>query len=146
MFLPFYPLVINMVLMSSSVAQSLGSAFLLPIAQSVFQNELWRSLRQFAPNLDPQAVVAAGANNEAIPSFPQASQRGIIQSYQAALRSAFVIGVPFAGVALLVSFPMPRFRYYDGSKKLAAEPALGQSEKAHNTSAGVKRDNEKTSG
>ncbi|KAI0199361.1 putative gliotoxin efflux pump [Astrocystis sublimbata] len=98
-------------------AQSLGSAFLLPIAQSVFQNKLLQALQQFIPELDPQMVLSAGASSEAIAKFPIATQRGIIQSYDNALRSAFVIGVPFAGIAMLVAFFMPWFRYYDPSKK-----------------------------
>ncbi|KAI1121989.1 putative gliotoxin efflux pump [Nemania abortiva] len=110
-------------------AQSLGSAFLLPTAQSVFQNKLLQALRRYVPNLDPLVVLSAGANSEAIAQFPKASQAGILQSYRSALRSAFVIGVPFAGVALLVSFFMPWFRYHDASKKPTAETASSQVEK-----------------
>ncbi|KAI0870190.1 putative gliotoxin efflux pump [Hypoxylon argillaceum] len=109
-------------------AQSLGSAFLLPTAQSVFQNELLQALRRFVPDLDPLMVLSAGANSEAIAEFPKASQAGILQSYRSALRSSFVIGVPFAGIALLVSLFMPWFRYHDASKP-ATETASSHVEK-----------------
>ncbi|KAI8627248.1 putative gliotoxin efflux pump [Xylariaceae sp. FL1651] len=115
-------------------SQSLGSAFLLPVAQSVFQNELLQALRRFVPDLDPLVVLSAGANSEAIASFPKAS-RGIIQSYNSALQSSFVIGVPFAGVALLVSFFMPWFRYHNASKP-TTETAPGLSEKANAAEGG----------
>ncbi|KAH9904693.1 putative gliotoxin efflux pump [Xylariomycetidae sp. FL2044] len=101
-------------------SQSMGSAFLLPTAQAVFQNELTKALRRFVPGIDPLAVISAGANNEAISSFPVESFEGIVHSYSTALRSTFAIGVPFAGVALLVSFFMPWFRYHDASKKTTA--------------------------
>ncbi|KAI0116204.1 putative gliotoxin efflux pump [Hypoxylon sp. NC0597] len=116
--------------------QSMSSAFILPTAQAVFQNELLRALRQFVPDINLLAVLSAGANSEAISSFPIASQGGILQSYSSALRSTFVIGIPFAGMALLVSFFMPWFKYHDASKKPTAEPALDQSEKGNATEGG----------
>ncbi|KAI2615579.1 putative gliotoxin efflux pump [Hypoxylon sp. NC1633] len=109
--------------------QSMSSAFILPTAQAVFQNELLKALRQFAPDIDPLVVLSAGANSEAISNFPRMSQGGIVQSYNSALRSTFVIGIPFAGAALLVSFFMPWFRYHDASNKPAAKPGLAQSER-----------------
>ncbi|KAI1416786.1 putative gliotoxin efflux pump [Hypoxylon sp. FL1857] len=109
--------------------QSMSSAFILPTAQAVFQNELLKALRQLVPDVNPLAVLSAGATSEAISSFPSASQGGILQAYNSALRSTFVTGVPFAGVALLVSFFMPWFRYHDASKEPTAEPALAQLEK-----------------
>ncbi|KAK8037664.1 MFS general substrate transporter [Apiospora marii] len=97
-------------------SQSMGSAFLLPTAQSVFQNQLLKALRLSAPDIDPSVVLSAGASSEAISSLPSASLGGIIQSYTNALRFAFAIGIPFAGVACFVSFFMPWFRYQDASK------------------------------
>ncbi|KAK8022522.1 Bcmfs1 [Apiospora rasikravindrae] len=97
-------------------SQSIGSAFLLPTAQSVFQNQLLKALRRFAPDIDPSLVLSAGASNEAIMSLPASSLGGIVRSYTRALRFAFAIGVPFAGVALCVGFFMPWFRYQDASK------------------------------
>ncbi|KAF2117287.1 putative efflux pump antibiotic resistance protein [Lophiotrema nucula] len=98
-------------------AQSISSGFLLPTAQAVFQNKLLHALRDLVPQIDPMIVIAAGANSKAIESFPMSSMPGIIKSYDRALRSTFAIGIPFAGVALLVSFFMPWFRYHDASKK-----------------------------
>lgn len=81
----------------------MGSAFLLPTAQAVFQNQLHKALRQFAPDIDPLVVLAAGADSGAISSLPSASLGGIMQSYINALRYMFSIGIPFAGIALFVN-------------------------------------------
>ncbi|KAK7917793.1 hypothetical protein PG985_011401 [Apiospora marii] len=101
---------------STATSISMGSAFLLPTAQSVFQNQLLKALRLSAPDIDPSVVLSAGASSEAISSLPSASLGGIIQSYTNALRFAFAIGIPFAGIACFVSFFMPWFRYQDASK------------------------------
>ncbi|KAF2016944.1 MFS general substrate transporter [Aaosphaeria arxii CBS 175.79] len=96
-------------------AQSMGSAFLLPVAQAVFQNEIIKSLGQLVPDLDPLFVLAMGASNEAISGLPKANVGGVILSYGSALSSTFVIGVPFAGVALIVSLFMPWFNYHEAT-------------------------------
>ncbi|KAI1775688.1 putative gliotoxin efflux pump [Hypoxylon cercidicola] len=125
-------------------SQSMSSAFILPTAQAVFQNELMKALRQFAPDINPLAVLSAGANSEAISGFPRASQGGIVHGYNSALRFTFAIGIPFAGVALLASFFMPWFRYYDASKKPTAETALTQQEKGDAMEGGKGEENKKT--
>ncbi|KAI1652829.1 major facilitator superfamily domain-containing protein [Daldinia decipiens] len=124
-------------------SQSLSSAFILPAAQAVFQKELMKALRQFVPDINPLVVFSAGANSEAIASFPRASQGGIVQGYSSALRSTFAIGIPFAGVALLVSFFMPWFRYYNASQKPTAETALTQLEKVDAMGGGNGGENKK---
>ena len=126
---PFDDIPTTDLLMYSRVAQSLGSAFLLPTAQAVFQNELLEALQQFVPDDDPMLILSAGANSEAIANFPKASIGGIVKSYNAALRSTFAIGIPFAGVALLISFFMPWFKYHSASKSPSTETALKPAEK-----------------
>ncbi|KAI1758727.1 putative gliotoxin efflux pump [Hypoxylon sp. FL1150] len=108
--------------------QSMSSAFILSTAQAVFQNEPLKALRQLVPDIDPLAVLSAGANSEAISNFLRASQGGILQSYDSALRPTFGIGIPFAGVALLVSFFMSWWRYHDASKKTPPETEMNHAE------------------
>lgn len=122
----------------------MGSAFLLPTAQAVFQNQLLKALYQFAPDVDPLVVLAAGANSEAISSLPSASLGGIVQSYSSALRHTFAIGIPFAGIALLVSFFMPWFKYHSAANKPAANTALGQVEKGDAVENGKSADRKET--
>lgn len=107
----------------------MGSAFLLPTAQAVFQNQLRKALREFAPDIDPLVVLAAGADSEAILSLPSASLEGVMQSYIGALRYTFAIGIPFAGIALLVSLFMPWFRYHSAANKPTANESLAQAGK-----------------
>ncbi|KAG8162085.1 hypothetical protein KVR01_007850 [Diaporthe batatas] len=124
-------------------AQSMGSAFLLPTAQAVFQNQLIKALREFAPEMNPLVVLAAGANSEAISSLPTASHGGILQSYAMALRLTFAIGIPFAGIALLVSLFMPWFKYHSAADKPTANKPSGQAEKGSEVDSGkVTGDNE----
>lgn len=109
-----------------AISQSMGSAFLLPTAQAVFQNELLKAMRQFVPDIVPLVVLSAVANNNAISSLPKECLGGIVQSSKMALKSTFAIGILFAGMALMVSFFMPWFRYHDASTKPAAEETLSQ--------------------
>jgi hypothetical protein len=74
-------------------------------------------LRQIVPEMDPMLVLSAGANSNAIASLPQEDIAGTMESYSRALRSTFAIGIPFAGMAFIVSFFMPWFKYADASKK-----------------------------
>jgi hypothetical protein len=96
---------------------------MLPAAQAVFQNQLVKWLREIVPAMDPFIVLSAGANSNALASLPQENIAGIIESYSKALRSTFAIGIPFAGIALFVSFFMPWFKYADASKKVDAKKA-----------------------
>ncbi|CAG8953380.1 hypothetical protein HYFRA_00010127 [Hymenoscyphus fraxineus] len=98
-------------------AQSMGSAFVIPAAQALFQNQLLKSLRELSPAVEPLAILAAGATPEGIALFPEAIQTGIRKSYVQALRYAFAIGIPAAGFAFIVSFFMPWFKYHDTSMK-----------------------------
>lgn len=122
----------------------MGSAFLLPTAQAVFHNELVKALHQFAPDVDPLVILAAGANSEAISSLPSASLGGIMQSYVRALRYTFAIGIPFAGTALFLSLFMPWFRYHSVANKPTANTALGQEEKGNTFESGKSGDDRKT--
>ncbi|KAH7406343.1 major facilitator superfamily transporter [Phaeosphaeria sp. MPI-PUGE-AT-0046c] len=95
----------------------------------IWTNEFIKSLRTLAPAVDPLVVVSAGANKEAISSLPDQSLTGIVQSYSRALHFTFAIGIPFAGLALLVSLFMPWFKYTDASQKAAAKTEENHLEK-----------------
>jgi hypothetical protein len=97
----------------------MGSALLIPTAQAVFQNKLFKALQHFVPELDPLLVLAVGAKSSALADFPARSTAGIVRSYVQALRYTFAIGVPFAGVAFVISLFMPWFRYHNASTKPA---------------------------
>jgi len=114
-------------------AQSIGSAFVLPSAQTLFQTQLTKSLRHYVPNIEPSTVLAAGATHAGISSFPEASIPGIEQSYVDAVKYALALGIPLAGLSLCVSVFMPSFRYHNAEKNVnkpnteIGEPASGNS-------------------
>ncbi|KAK2767550.1 hypothetical protein FQN54_003708 [Arachnomyces sp. PD_36] len=90
--------------------QSIGGALVISAAQSIFQNKLVDYLIEFAPKVNPLAVVAAGATDIA-GTFPEAVIPGILKAYVHALRITYAIAIPFAGVAAIVSLFMPWFKY-----------------------------------
>ena len=103
------------------VAQSMGSAVFIPVAQVVFQNTLLSSLQAQVPEVNPFSVIAAGANKAAIDAFPAEHVSDIVESYARALSFTFVVGVPLAGVGLVVAVFMPWFRYHNESKEKGNE-------------------------
>lgn len=98
---------------SPTVAQSVGSAIVLPSAQGIFQSQLIKSLRQFIPEIQPLAVLAAGVVSSSISALPPSTLPGIKQSYMNAVRYALALGVPLAGLSLCISIFMPSFKYHN---------------------------------
>jgi hypothetical protein len=107
----------QVLIIDNIVAQFMGSAFIIPAAQAIFQSQLIKCLRVFAPDVDPLVVLGAGATSRGISSLPKASVLGIVESYVNALRSTFALGVAVARVAFLVSFFMPWFRFHNVGEK-----------------------------
>jgi hypothetical protein len=93
-------------------SQSIGGAFMLAAAQGIFQNELVRFLRQSVPEVDPLEILTLGASNEAARSIPVQFLGRILKSYAKALQHTFILTIPVAGVAFLVSLLQPWFRYH----------------------------------
>ncbi|KAF2678685.1 MFS general substrate transporter [Lentithecium fluviatile CBS 122367] len=120
-------------------AQSMGSAVFIPVAQAVFQNTLLKSLKSTLPHVNAYQVLAAGANNEAISTFPADAIPGILASYIRALKMTFAVGVPLAGVSLLVAVGMPWFRYHNetGKKEEGGEEGAAEAEAKNEEGVGV---------
>lgn len=70
------------------------------------------SLHQLIPETEPLSVLAAGATRSGISAFPAAIIPGIEESYVRAVRYALALCIPLAGLAFLVSFLMPSFKYH----------------------------------
>jgi hypothetical protein len=97
------------------VGQSIGGAYAVSAANSLFANELLQAVRTNVPSMDPKIVVATGANS--ISSiFPADVLPGILKSYTQALRLTFALGIPLSGVAFILSFFQPWFRFDKGQK------------------------------
>jgi hypothetical protein len=93
-------------------SQSLGGAIMLAAAQGIFQNELVRLLRQSVPALDPIQILSLGASKEATQSIPPVLLASILESFVKALQHTFVLTIPVAAIAFLVSLLQPWFRYH----------------------------------
>ena len=77
-------------------SQTLGSALLLSFAQTIFSNGLVSALPIFAPGVDPQTVITAGASGvrEAV---SRSALPGVLDAYSKAISETFYLG---AGAAV----------------------------------------------
>ncbi|KAI8623121.1 MFS general substrate transporter [Xylariaceae sp. FL1651] len=96
--------------------QSIGGAYAVTSANSLFSNKLLQAVRDSAPSIDALQVVSAGAEDIA-GLFPADVLPEILRSYVSALRLTFAIGIPFAGVSFLLSLFQPWFRFDKGLVK-----------------------------
>jgi len=81
-------------------AQSFGGALFLTFAQIIFSHGLVSSLKEFAPNVDAQAVIAAGASAIRTVVKP-ADLMGVLEAYSKAINHNFYLSAS-AAVAMFV--------------------------------------------
>lgn len=82
--------------------QTLAGAIFIQTAQALFQNELITTIPSNAPGVDPLAVVATGAT-ELRNVFGMDSISGIIMSYLAGLKDAYILAIALGGVATIIA-------------------------------------------
>ncbi|CAK5266378.1 unnamed protein product [Mycena citricolor] len=77
--------------------QTLGGALFVSVGQNVFTNKLVAGLTQYAPGLDPNLVLAAGATNlrSIVPTDKLA---GVLLAYSKALDSAYYVAVAMSAL------------------------------------------------
>ena len=85
---------------------------MIAAAQGIFQNELLRDLRKTAPGLNPLIVLSLEASSDAAKALPQESLGVILKAYALAIRRTFILAIPIAGIAFIVSFFQPWFKYH----------------------------------
>lgn len=77
---------------------SLGGAIAISIAQNIFSNGLKTNLPKYAPGVDPEAVIRAGATYlRGVVS--EADLPGVLKAYMVALQQAFVISIAVGVIA-----------------------------------------------
>ena len=86
--------------------QTIGGAFMVSSAQAGFTNTLLKKLAIHAPDVDPHAVIAAGAT-KLRETFTDQQLPGILASYMDGLKVVFIIIVALAGCATITSVAMP---------------------------------------
>ncbi|KAF2090771.1 MFS multidrug transporter-like protein [Saccharata proteae CBS 121410] len=80
--------------------QTVSGAIFVSVGQSLFANRLVKSVARNAPGVDPALVIATGAT-ELRKTFPAEQLPGVIDSYMAGLKDAYILGIALAGVATL---------------------------------------------
>jgi hypothetical protein len=86
--------------------QNLGGALFISVGQSVFQNGLIRGLEQYAPKVNPHAILDAGATNirSILASLGQEDQFGnITLAYMVGLRDTYRVSLSLACVAAAIA-------------------------------------------
>lgn len=86
--------------------QTLGGALMVSAAESGFTNKLIGQLAWKAPDVDPSAVIAAGASGLRN-AFTQQQLVGVVASYMDGLKVAFIIIAALSGCATVASLAMP---------------------------------------
>lgn len=100
--------------------QSLGGAFLISAAQSIFENRLSAALARRAPQVSSAMVSAVGAAGLR-DGFPDDLLPGILASYMEGLSATFAMCIALAGVACCIGVFMP----WTSLKKKAAQGGSG---------------------
>ncbi|KIK69224.1 hypothetical protein GYMLUDRAFT_237049 [Collybiopsis luxurians FD-317 M1] len=86
---------------------SLGGAVALGISQSIFNAALAKEVVRYAPSIDPNIVLNAGAT--AFRSIvPADALDGVVEAYAKAIRTVLIVPIAYAGVSLLISFAIER--------------------------------------
>ena len=82
---------------------SLGGALAISIAQNIFSNSLIQEIPIYAPTVNPQVVIAAGAAHvkEVV---SKAQLPGVLLAYDVAVTRAFILSIATSGIAFLISF------------------------------------------
>ena len=102
--------------------QNLGGSIFLALSEVAFNTELRRALVKYAPDVDPETVIVAGAS--AVRSVvPPASLHGVLVAYSKAFDYTRYVAVGAAGGALLTAFGMG----WKSIKKPKTEKTEGES-------------------
>ena len=83
--------------------ENLGTSFFVATGEAAFANRLVSSLAYNAPDVDPSAVVQAGAT-QLRSTFASEDISGIVQSYLEASKANHIMSVVCGGAATIVAF------------------------------------------
>lgn len=95
--LPLHDIPVGIAIITFS--QSLSAALFISIAQNVFQNRLLASLTEYAPKVNPAAIIEAGAANLS-GRLPQDILPSVLYAYNIAVTQTFYVSV----AAAIISF------------------------------------------
>ena len=81
-------------------AQSLSGAIFISVAQNVFQNRLMASISEYAPMMNPGAIIQAGAANLA-QKIPKEILPPVLYAYNIAVTQTFYVSVAAAALSFV---------------------------------------------
>lgn len=81
---------------------SLGGAISISIAQNIFANTLVKEVPKYAPGLDPQILLMAGATNVR-KVVPPEMLNGVLFAYNKAVTSSYILAIACGGLAAVSS-------------------------------------------
>lgn len=81
---------------------SLGGAISISIAQNIFANTLVKEVPKYAPGMDPQVLLAAGATNIRSVVPPELLD-GVLFAYNQAVTTSYILAIACGGLAALSS-------------------------------------------
>jgi hypothetical protein len=84
-------------------AQTLGGSLAISAAQSIFTNEMIKSLAVNAPSVSPLKVIFTGAT-ELRKTFPSQELPGILRAYMDGLKKAYILGIAMGAMTLVTAF------------------------------------------
>lgn len=82
---------------------SLGGALSISIAQNIFSNTLIKDMPIYAPGVNPQVIIQAGATHVR-DVVTKAQLPGVLEAYDVAVTRAFILAIACTGIAFCVSF------------------------------------------
>ncbi|KAJ7666368.1 major facilitator superfamily domain-containing protein [Mycena rosella] len=104
----------------ASFGQFLGGTIGLGVAEPVFSSMLGKYLLQYAP--EAPAAIVRQSPTAIYTALPAAMIPGVVQSYAAALKIVFVLGVPVAGLAFIAAMFIQNIRIVKTEAPAAAAP------------------------
>lgn len=81
---------------------SMGGAISISIAQNIFSNTLIKQIPRYTTEIDPATIISAGATNIRAVTPPE-QLAGVLEAYNIAVTSTFILPIACAGIACLCS-------------------------------------------
>lgn len=89
--------------------QSFGGSLIVSAGNSIFENEVSKTLTSIDPTLNPAIVLAVGST-ELRGAFNAAQLSAVLTAYVKGIQSSFAISVATAGIAMFIAIGHPWFR------------------------------------
>lgn len=90
--------------------RSIGGCFGTAVCGAIFSNQLASHLSSLASSLPPGVKLSAAESVAALRQLPPSVRAEVVHSYALSLSTVFLVGVPIAAVAFILSWLLPEVR------------------------------------